>query len=222
MPARSISTRVPCSLSHSTSLSVSTFGSLRVVSIWISKKWAGFPFPVREVIFTGCPVVSWAYIPAAEMPIPCWPRLCRRTWNFDPYRSFPNTLATWLRTIPGPLSVIDRRKRSSASSSMTTPISGRRPASSQASSELSTASLVAVRSALAGLSKPRRWRFFWKNSATEISRCRRPIVSAVSRLRAGAAGVFEAATAAAGCATSASGAGVAFAAGFDREAWDLD
>ena len=138
---------------------------------------------MREVIFTGCPVVSCAYIPAAEIPIPCWPRLWRRTWNFDPYRSFPNTFATWLRTMPGPLSVIARRKRSSASSSMTTEISGRIPASSQASSELSTASLVAVRRALAGLSKPRRCRFFWKNSATEISRWRRPIVSAVSRLR---------------------------------------
>ena len=58
------------------------------------------------------------------------------------------------------------------------------PASSQASSELSTASFTVVRSALAGLSKPRRWRFFVKNSLTEISRCRVAIVSAVAR-RAG-------------------------------------
>src|SRR4029078_5659522 len=47
---------------------------------------------------------------------------------------------------------------------------GRMPASSQASSELSTASLTVVRRALRGLSKPRRWRFLAKNSETEISR----------------------------------------------------
>jgi hypothetical protein len=28
---------------------------------------------VREVICTGLPVVIWAYMPAAEMPMPCWP-----------------------------------------------------------------------------------------------------------------------------------------------------
>src|ERR1700722_1943565 len=56
------------------------------------------------------------------------------------------------------------------------------PASSQASSELSTASFPVVRSALAGLSKPSRWRFLVKNSLTEISRCRVAIDSAVARL----------------------------------------
>ena len=45
------------------------------------------------------------------------------------------------------------------------------PASSQASSELSTASLIVVRRAFEGLSKPSRWRFLTKNSETEISRC---------------------------------------------------
>jgi hypothetical protein len=40
--------------------------------------------PVREMICTGLPVVSWAYMPAAEMPMPCWPRLMRRRWNFEP------------------------------------------------------------------------------------------------------------------------------------------
>ena len=29
------------------------------------------------MIFTGLPVVSTPYIPAAEMPMPCWPRLIR-------------------------------------------------------------------------------------------------------------------------------------------------
>ena len=55
------------------------------------------------------------------------------------------------------------------------------PASSQASSELSTASFTVVSRALAGLSNPSRWRFFVKNSLTEISRCREAIVSAVAR-----------------------------------------
>src|SRR5437899_12053109 len=49
------------------------------------------------------------------------------------------------------------------------------PASSAASSALSTASLTHVRSALRGLSNPSRWRFLVKNSETEISRCRVPI-----------------------------------------------
>jgi len=44
------------------------------------------------------------------------------------------------------------------------------PASSQASSELSTASLTVVSRALRGLSKPSRCRFLAKNSLTEISR----------------------------------------------------
>ena len=36
------------------------------------------------MIFTGLPVVSTPYIPAAEIPIPCWPRLIRSRWNFEP------------------------------------------------------------------------------------------------------------------------------------------
>src|SRR5258707_6746995 len=52
------------------------------------------------------------------------------------------------------------------------------PASSAASSALSTASLTQVRSALRGLLKPSRWRFFVKNSETEISRWRAPISTA--------------------------------------------
>ena len=49
-----------------------------------SKKCAADRGPVREMICTGLPVVSWAYMPAAEMPMPCWPRLMRRRWNFEP------------------------------------------------------------------------------------------------------------------------------------------
>ena len=40
--------------------------------------------PVREVTAIDLPVVSSPYMPAAEMPIPCWPRACFRVWNFDP------------------------------------------------------------------------------------------------------------------------------------------
>src|SRR5437867_5568477 len=57
-------------------------------------------------------------------------------------------------------------------------MSGRIPASSQASSALSTASLTQVSRALRGLSKPRRCRFLVKNSETEISRWRAPISTA--------------------------------------------
>ena len=37
-----------------------------------------------ERITTGLPVVSWPYMPAAEMPMPCWPRDCDSLWNFEP------------------------------------------------------------------------------------------------------------------------------------------
>ena len=57
-------------------------------------------------------------------------------------------------------------------------------ASSQASMELSTASLTVVSSALRGLSNPSKCRFLAKNSLTEMSRCEAAIDSAVARLRA--------------------------------------
>ena len=66
---------------------------------------------------------------------------------------------------------------------MWTQISGRMPASSQASSELSTASFTVVSRALRGLSKPSRWRFLAKNSLTEISRWAAAIDWAVARVR---------------------------------------
>src|SRR5579864_2061972 len=59
------------------------------------------------------------------------------------------------------------------------------PASSQASSELSTASLTAVRRAFLGLSKPSRCLFFAKNSLTDMSRCFAAIDSAVTAQRFG-------------------------------------
>src|SRR6266567_4979999 len=144
------------------------------------------------MIWTGLPVVSCAYMPAAEMPMPCCPRLMRSRWNFDPYRSLAKIGGICWRTMPGPLSATVMRKRVAwlgdggapplepllAATSTLTTTSGRIPASSQASSALSTASLTQVRSALRGLSNPRRWRFLVKNSETEISRWRAPISAA--------------------------------------------
>src|SRR5262249_24784639 len=90
----------------------------------------------------------------------------------------------------GPLSVTVMRNRVAwlagggvspcATTSRRTTTSGRIPASSQASSALSTASFTHVSKALRGLSKPSRWRFFVKNSETEMSRCRAPISTAVT------------------------------------------
>ncbi len=91
--------------------------------------------------------------------------------------------------MPGPLSGTVTRNRVAwlaggggdpllGTTSTFTVTSGRIPASSAASSALSTASLTQVRRAFRGLSKPRRWRFFVKNSETEISRWRAPISTA--------------------------------------------
>src|ERR1044072_5666420 len=63
------------------------------------------------------------------------------------------------------------------------------PASSQASSELSTASFTAVRRAFLGLSKPSRGLFFAKNSLTDMSRCFAAIDSAVKARRFGGSSV---------------------------------
>ena len=57
------------------------------------------------------------------------------------------------------------------------------PASSQASSELSTASLMLVSKALVGLSNPNRCRFLVKNSLTEISLWLAAMLWAVARRR---------------------------------------
>src|SRR3989442_11492576 len=145
---------------------------------------------MREVIWTDLPVVICPYMPAAEIPIPCCPRLMRNRWNLDPYRSFAKIFGICWRTMPGPLSVTVIRKRLAwvggggvsplATASTLTTTSGRIPASSQASSALSTPSLTQVSSAFRGLSNPRRCRFLVKNSETEISRCRAPNSTAVT------------------------------------------
>src|SRR2546430_2465148 len=63
------------------------------------------------MIWTGLPVVSCPYMPAAEMPMPCCPRLMRSRWNLDPYRSFAKIGGICWRMMPGPLSVTVIRKR---------------------------------------------------------------------------------------------------------------
>src|SRR5882724_11456594 len=100
--------------------------------------------------------------------------------------------------MPGPLSVTVIRNRVAwlaggggpplATASSLTTTSGRIPASSHASSALSTASLTQVSRAFRGLSKLRRWRFLVKNSDTEISRWRAPISTAEMAGLGGAVG----------------------------------
>src|SRR3989442_15370235 len=92
-------------------------------------------------------------------------------------------------------------------------MSGRMPASSQASSELSTASFTAVRSALEGLSKPSRWRFLVKNSEMEISRCLLAIDSAVARRPGLFSSLAGASTTGGGGLTFASGPAFGFGGG---------
>lgn len=59
------------------------------MSIANSMWCAGFLGFGRVRITIGLPVVISPYIPAAEMPIPCCPRLIFSRWNFDPYSNFP-------------------------------------------------------------------------------------------------------------------------------------
>lgn len=47
---------------------------------------------VRAMIFTGLPVSSWPYIIVAEIPITCLPRLMRRRWNLELYKSIAKIL----------------------------------------------------------------------------------------------------------------------------------
>ena len=42
------------------------------------------PSEILVMTFVGLPVVNCPYMPAAEMPMPCCPRLMRKRWNFEP------------------------------------------------------------------------------------------------------------------------------------------
>ena len=74
---------------------------------------------------------------------------------------------------------------------MTTWMSGRNPASSQASRELSTASLMPMSRDLERESNPRICLFFSKNSVTEISCCLLASFTAVAVFFLGAASPLE-------------------------------
>lgn len=86
-------------------------------------------------------------------------------------------------SIPGPESCTLTRYLESVTRTIFTHISGRIPASSQASSELSTASFTVVNNAFRGLSNPNRCLFFAKNSLTEISFCALAIDAESARRR---------------------------------------
>src|SRR6058998_3556881 len=73
------------------------------------------------MICTGLPVVSCPYMPAAEIPMPCWPRLMRSRWNLDPYRSFANIGGICWRMMPGPLSAASLTQVSSAFRGLSNP-----------------------------------------------------------------------------------------------------
>ncbi|GIW74229.1 MAG: hypothetical protein KatS3mg103_0751 [Phycisphaerales bacterium] len=81
-------TRVPVPLEvwgkSSVCTSMVTSGLFLEVSIASSMWWAGLPGCGRVVMTIGRPVVIRPYIPAAEIPMPCWPRLIFRRWNFEP------------------------------------------------------------------------------------------------------------------------------------------
>jgi len=56
----------------------------RCVLLRVDRDFEGLRGSVFETTFTDFPVVSTPYIPAAEIPIPCWPRCCFKRWNFEP------------------------------------------------------------------------------------------------------------------------------------------
>ncbi len=68
----------------SVSTSTVTSGLFLVVSIASSMWWAGLDFLGLVWMTMGLPVVIRPYMPAAEMPMPCWPRDIFMRWNFEP------------------------------------------------------------------------------------------------------------------------------------------
>ena len=61
---------------------------------------------IRVLIVADLPVVSWPYIIAAEIPIPCCPLDCLPLPKREPYNNLPKTFGTFCSIIPGPLSSI--------------------------------------------------------------------------------------------------------------------
>ena len=100
------------------------------------------------------------------MPIPCCPLVWLMVWKREPNNSRPNALSIDAYGMPGPLSWAVRMSSSflPCTRRISMLITGGILASSQASSELSTASLTAVMIERVRLSKPRKCLFFSKNS----------------------------------------------------------
>ena len=118
----------------------------------------------------GLPVVSCPYMPAAETPIPCWPRCCLRRWNFN--RTEACRRSSDLRLHDARAVVLDRDSEA--------PLF-REFADLDASSGRDARFLTRRRGVvdrhrgqerlLLVVRSQRRWRFLTKNSETEISRC---------------------------------------------------
>jgi len=56
------------------------------------KKLAGLFGDILVTILACLPVVSWPYITAALIPMPCCPLDCFNLWNLLPYNSFAKIL----------------------------------------------------------------------------------------------------------------------------------
>ena len=79
----SIDTSTPCGHGTVAGPSDTTSGRFRLVSMASRISDAGEP-SVRLTTRTGCPVVRRPYIPAALIPMPCWPRDIFSLWNLEP------------------------------------------------------------------------------------------------------------------------------------------
>jgi len=126
-----------------------------LVSMMMSISFAASAPSTLERAVAAFPVVIWPNMMVAEMPIPCCPRDWRTAWKREPYNRRPKTLGMDVDTIPGPLSSIMTRYSFWSTLSMLTMMSGRIWASSQASRELSTPSLMPMIRDFTGESKPR-------------------------------------------------------------------
>ena len=87
-PSSSMATWVPLpegkrSLQSERSVSLTTSARFFEVSIFKMTSWLDLRFTF-VMMTTGCPVVISPYMPAAEMPMPCWPLDIFILWNLEP------------------------------------------------------------------------------------------------------------------------------------------
>ena len=69
---------------QSVSTSFRMAGVFLRVSICTSIQCAVFDVLTLDWMRVAQPVVSWPYMPAALIPMPCWPRDMRSRWNLEP------------------------------------------------------------------------------------------------------------------------------------------